>query len=86
MQGETGRVEKQERIENSLRTLRNVTDHLFDLVDRLESNNGKLKEAKDAAKEPRMPLAAFLENLPEMIDTQGKRLEEGIAKITNMLY
>ena len=81
------KADKQSSIEASFVNLRNVVGRLEELADRIADNNEPKPSAdKLTEKERRHSLSEYLQRLPELIDAQGKRIDEAINRVESLLY
>ena len=79
-------ISKQEAIENSIQNLEVSIEKLEKFVDRIEDNNAAKPQTEKETEPVEPSLSNYLRKLPDVINTNGKRIESCIAKLTELLY
>ena len=86
LKSDTKETSKQEAIENSIQDLEVSVEKLENLVDRIDNNNEPEQQTEKGYESVRSSLSNYLQKLPDVINTNGKRIESCIAKLTELLY
>ena len=87
IEGTVQKEDKQANINTSLNYLWEVVNRLEKFVKRIENNNEPEPSCdKDQVPDDRPSLSVFLTKLPEMIESERKRIDESIEKLMELLY